>query len=176
MVFNQHLRCPSERGMNVHNCRLISARFLLTTPNIIRRPCRKKQHQFCLSLSKIYYLNLCQKKHIEYIWISNFEAVGGMHPNLFHDVSGGFLGNVYPIRDSRLAPAHVLLFAKTPNINKWNPFKRFNFRPRIYILCFQGVRPLRLGGKKPSWTSFTSKGYDLLGWGGETFMDILYFQ
>ena len=33
------------------------------------------------------------------------------------------------------------------------------------ILYFQGVRPFRLGGKEPSWTSFTSKGYDPLGWG-----------
>ena len=42
------------------------------------------------------------------------------------------------------------------------------------ILYFQGVRPFRLGGE-PSWISFTSKGYDPLGWGG-TIMDILYFQ
>ena len=63
------------------------------------------------------------------------------------------------------------------------------------ILYFQGVRPFRLGGKEPAWTSFTSKGYDPLGWGGRnhhghpllprgttlwvgggTIMDILYFQ
>ena len=41
------------------------------------------------------------------------------------------------------------------------------------ILYFQGVRPFRLGEEEPSWTSFTSKGYDPLGWGG-TIMDILY--
>ena len=35
------------------------------------------------------------------------------------------------------------------------------------ILCFQGVRPFRLEGGELSWTSFTSKGYDPLGWGGE---------
>ena len=34
------------------------------------------------------------------------------------------------------------------------------------ILYFQGVRPFRLGEEEPSWTSFTSKGYDPLGWGG----------
>ena len=33
------------------------------------------------------------------------------------------------------------------------------------ILYFQGVRPFRLGEEEPSWTSFTSKGYDPLGWG-----------
>ena len=42
------------------------------------------------------------------------------------------------------------------------------------ILYFQWVRPFGLGGE-PSWTSFTSKGCDPLGWGG-TIMDILYFQ
>ena len=44
------------------------------------------------------------------------------------------------------------------------------------ILYFQGVRPFRFGGWEPSWTSFTSKGYDPLGWEGGTIMDILYFQ
>ena len=42
------------------------------------------------------------------------------------------------------------------------------------ILYFQGVRPFRFGGEL-SWTSFTSKGYAPLGWGG-TIMDSLYFQ
>ena len=46
------------------------------------------------------------------------------------------------------------------------------------ILYFQVVRPFRLGG----WNHHghpllpSSKGYDPLGWGGETIMDILYFQ
>ena len=34
------------------------------------------------------------------------------------------------------------------------------------ILYFQGVRPFRLWEEEPSWTSFTSKGYDPLGCGG----------
>ena len=44
------------------------------------------------------------------------------------------------------------------------------------ILYFQGVRPFRLWEEEPSWTSFTSKGYDPLGVGEGTIMDILYFQ
>ena len=43
------------------------------------------------------------------------------------------------------------------------------------ILYFQGVWPFRFGGGELSWTSFTSKAYDPLGWGGSS-MDILYWH
>ena len=36
------------------------------------------------------------------------------------------------------------------------------------ILYFQGVRPFKFGGEL-SWTSFTSKGYDPLGWGRKNY-------
>ena len=47
------------------------------------------------------------------------------------------------------------------NLGHLRPSKRVTCTPKI-----QGVRPFRLGGDEPSWTSFTSKGYDRLGWAG----------